>query len=154
MPRPNQAGRQGSSPGADLEPIAIEDERELTAEERARREAEAEERAGREAEATADSDEPETRRKAAEVPADARIQATGKRKSAIARVVLTAGIRRDPGQQQVASTSTSPVRTTRSSLVRRSSPPATSPASTSRSASTVAASPARPARSATASPAR
>ncbi len=74
-----------------MEPIAIEDEKELTAEERARREAEAEERAAREAEATADTDEPETQRKAAEVPADARIQATGKRKSAIARVVLTAG---------------------------------------------------------------
>jgi small subunit ribosomal protein S9 len=79
-------------PGADLEPIAIEDERELTAEERARREAEAEERAAAEQAATADtSDEEPAPRKAAEVPADARIQATGKRKSAIARVVLTAG---------------------------------------------------------------
>jgi len=80
-------------PGADLEPIAIESEQELTAEERARREAEAEERAAAEAEATADTaDEPEERPKpVAEVPADARIQATGKRKNAIARVVLTAG---------------------------------------------------------------
>ena len=79
-------------PGADLEPIAIEDERELTAEERARKEAEAEERAAAEQAATADTTEEEpARRGAAEVPADARIQATGKRKSAIARVVLTAG---------------------------------------------------------------
>jgi small subunit ribosomal protein S9 len=78
-------------PGADLEPIAIEDERELTAEERARKEAEAEERAAAEQAATAETSEEPARRKAAEVPADARIQATGKRKSAIARVVLTAG---------------------------------------------------------------
>jgi small subunit ribosomal protein S9 len=79
-------------PGADLEPIAIEDEKELTAEERARKEAEAEERARAEEAATSDaSEEPAARRKAAEVPADARIQATGKRKSAIARVVLTSG---------------------------------------------------------------
>jgi small subunit ribosomal protein S9 len=79
-------------PGADLEPIAIEDERELTAEERARREAEEEERAAREQAAASDSsEEPATRRRAAEVPADARIQATGKRKSAIARVILTSG---------------------------------------------------------------
>ena len=79
-------------PGADLEPIAIEDERELTAEERARLEAEEEERARLEAAATEDSsDEPAERRRAAEVPADARIQATGKRKSAIARVVVTKG---------------------------------------------------------------
>jgi small subunit ribosomal protein S9 len=79
-------------PGADLEPIAIEDERELTAEERARKEAEDEERARAEEAATSDtSEEPAARSKAAEVPTDARIQATGKRKSAIARVVLTAG---------------------------------------------------------------
>jgi small subunit ribosomal protein S9 len=80
-------------PGAELEPIAIESEQELTAEERARREAEAEERARREAEATADSaEEPEPRpRPTAEVDASTRIQATGKRKSSIARVVLTAG---------------------------------------------------------------
>ncbi len=79
-------------PGADLEPIAIEDERELTAEERARKEAEAEERAARRGgRDLGRSEEPAARRKAAEVPADARIQATGKRKSAIARVVLTAG---------------------------------------------------------------
>jgi small subunit ribosomal protein S9 len=80
------------APGAELEPIAIESEQELTAEERARREAEAEERARREAEATADASEEEPRsRPAAEVDANTRIQATGKRKSSIARVVLTAG---------------------------------------------------------------
>ena len=79
-------------PGADLEPIAIEEERELTAEERARLEAEEEERARAEAAVTDDeSDEPAAPRSAADVPADARIQATGKRKSAIARVVVTKG---------------------------------------------------------------
>jgi small subunit ribosomal protein S9 len=80
-------------PGAELEPIAIEAERELTAEERARLEAEAEERARREAEATAERpEEPAPRRKAAvEIPAGTRIQATGKRKSSIARVIVSDG---------------------------------------------------------------
>jgi small subunit ribosomal protein S9 len=80
-------------PGAELEPIAIEAEQELTAEERARLEAEAEERARLEAEATAEArEEPAPRaRPAAEVDASTRIQATGKRKSSIARIVLTAG---------------------------------------------------------------
>jgi len=81
-------------PGAELDPIAIEPERELSAEERARAEAEAEERARLEAEATADAgdEEPVARSKpAVELPADARIQATGKRKSSIARVVLRPG---------------------------------------------------------------
>ncbi len=88
----SDAKAKDKPPGADLEPIAIEDERELTAEERARREAEEEERAAREQAATSDSsEEPAAPRSAAEVPADARIQATGKRKSAIARVILTSG---------------------------------------------------------------
>jgi small subunit ribosomal protein S9 len=79
------------APGAELEPIAIEPERQLSAEERARLEAEEEERARREAEATAE-EEPAVRRAAAvELPAEARIQATGKRKSSIARVTLSAG---------------------------------------------------------------
>jgi small subunit ribosomal protein S9 len=79
-------------PGAELDPIAIEPERELSAEERARLEAEAEERARLEAEATAEGEEPVARREPqVELPADARIQATGKRKSSIARVVLRAG---------------------------------------------------------------
>jgi small subunit ribosomal protein S9 len=79
------------APGADLEPIALEPERELSAEERARLEAEEEERARLEAEADAD-DEPVARRgPAVELAADASIQATGKRKSSIARVILRAG---------------------------------------------------------------
>jgi len=78
-------------PGADLEPIAIaEEERELTAEERAAREAEEEERAAREAAATADDDEAIAPRSVT-VPADTQIQATGKRKSAVARVIVRAG---------------------------------------------------------------
>jgi small subunit ribosomal protein S9 len=79
-------------PGADLEPIEIEGDRELTAEERARLEAEAEERARLEAEATAEGEEePAPRRRSIELPAEARIQATGKRKSSVARVVISAG---------------------------------------------------------------
>jgi small subunit ribosomal protein S9 len=80
-------------PGAELDPIALEPERELTAEERARVEAEAEERARLEAEATAEAgEEPAAPREPKiEVPSDARIQATGKRKSSIARVVLRSG---------------------------------------------------------------
>jgi small subunit ribosomal protein S9 len=80
-------------PGAELEPIAIEPQRELSAEERARLEAEAEERARAEAEATAEAgEEPAPAREpAVELPSEARIQATGKRKSSIARVVLRAG---------------------------------------------------------------
>jgi small subunit ribosomal protein S9 len=78
-------------PGAELEPIAIEPERELGAEERARLEAEEEERARLEAEAEA-GDEPVARSgPQVAVPAEARIQATGKRKSSIARVILRAG---------------------------------------------------------------
>jgi small subunit ribosomal protein S9 len=80
-------------PGAELEPIAIEPQRELGAEERARLEAEAEERARLEAEATAEGGEEPVpaREPVVEVPSDARIQATGKRKTSIARVILLAG---------------------------------------------------------------
>jgi small subunit ribosomal protein S9 len=80
-------------PGAELEPIAIEPQRELSAEERARLEAEAEERARAEAEATAEAGEEPVlaREPAVELPSEARIQATGKRKTSIARVVLRAG---------------------------------------------------------------
>ena len=78
-------------PGAELEPIAIEPERELSAEERARLEAEAEERARREAEADT-GDEPVARSgPQVEIPAGEQIQATGKRKSSIARVLLRPG---------------------------------------------------------------
>jgi small subunit ribosomal protein S9 len=81
-----------TAPGADLEPIAIEPERELSAEERARAEAEAEERARAEAAEGEDTvaDEP-LARKAVQLEADTRVQATGKRKSAIARVVVRQG---------------------------------------------------------------
>jgi len=80
-------------PGAELEPITIEPQRELSAEERARLEAEEEERARAEAAATDDAgDEPGPAREAVvDLDADARIQATGKRKTSIARVVLRAG---------------------------------------------------------------
>ncbi len=79
------------APGADLEPIALEPERELSAEERARLEAEEEERVRREAEAEA-GDEPLARRgPQVELKPDALIQATGKRKSSIARVILRPG---------------------------------------------------------------
>lgn len=78
-------------PGANLEPIAITEERELTAEERARLEAEEEERARREAVASDDDEEELPRRAAVAVPTDATIQATGKRKSSVARVMIRAG---------------------------------------------------------------
>jgi small subunit ribosomal protein S9 len=80
-------------PGAELEPIAIEPQRELSAEERARLEAEEEERAKAEAAATAEAgEEPAPAREAVvDLDSDARIQATGKRKTSIARVVLRSG---------------------------------------------------------------
>jgi small subunit ribosomal protein S9 len=78
-------------PGAELEPIAIEPKRELSAEERARLEAEEEERARLEAEQDT-GDEPVARSgPQVEIPAGQRIQATGKRKSSIARVILRPG---------------------------------------------------------------
>ena len=81
------------APGADLEPLLIEDERELSAEERARLEAEQEEAAAAAAaETDVVADEPALREGAKlSLPADARIQATGKRKTAIARVVVAKG---------------------------------------------------------------
>jgi small subunit ribosomal protein S9 len=92
---PAREGRKADEPppGAELEPIAIEPGRELTAEERARLDAEAEERARREAEATAErTDEPAPRGEPiSEIPAETRIQATGKRKNSIARVIVSSG---------------------------------------------------------------
>ena len=86
-----EARAKDQPPGAELEPIAIEPERELSAEERARLEAEAEERARREAEADT-GDEPVARSgPQIEIPAGEQIQATGKRKSSIARVILRPG---------------------------------------------------------------
>jgi small subunit ribosomal protein S9 len=79
-------------PGAELDPIAIEPERELDAEERARREAEEEERLRRERELIGDVDEAApVPAKPAELSGDARFAATGKRKSSVARVILTPG---------------------------------------------------------------
>jgi small subunit ribosomal protein S9 len=78
-------------PGAELEPIALEPERELSAEERAGLEAEEEERARREAE-EAERDEPLARTgPQVELAKDARYHATGKRKSSIARVIVQPG---------------------------------------------------------------
>ena len=79
-------------PGADLEPIAVEPEAELSAEERARQEAEEEERARREAALTGDEEETSAATRApAKMESGARYLATGKRKSSIARVILTPG---------------------------------------------------------------
>lgn len=81
-------------PGADLEPISLEPEVELDAEEKARQEAEAEEKAAKEAELTRDEvveEEPVAAVSSATLPKDARIQATGKRKRSVARVVILPG---------------------------------------------------------------
>jgi small subunit ribosomal protein S9 len=81
-------------PGADLEPIAVEEEEQLSAEERARREAEEEERAAREAELVGETVEEEpgaASRAPAKMESDARYLATGKRKRSIARVTLLPG---------------------------------------------------------------
>jgi small subunit ribosomal protein S9 len=79
-------------PGAELDPIAIEPDRELDAEERARREAEEEERLRRERELIGDVDEvAPVAAKPAKLEGDASYSATGKRKSSIARVILRPG---------------------------------------------------------------
>jgi small subunit ribosomal protein S9 len=78
-------------PGAELEPIQLEPERELDAEERARAEAEAEERARREAEATSEIVDEQVPAKAAQLEPGSRFFATGKRKSSIARVIIEPG---------------------------------------------------------------
>ena len=90
--KPKQAAKD-VPPGAELEPISIEPERQLSTEERARMEAEAEERARAEAEATAEAGEEPVpaREPAVELSSDDRIQATGKRKTSVARVVLRSG---------------------------------------------------------------
>jgi small subunit ribosomal protein S9 len=80
-------------PGADLEPIAVEPEAQLSAEERARLEAEEEEKARREA-ALVGADEPEAEaasRAPAKMESGSRFLATGKRKCSIARVTLLPG---------------------------------------------------------------
>jgi small subunit ribosomal protein S9 len=79
-------------PGAELDPIALEPERPLDAEEQARREAEAEERARRERELIGDEEAEEPlAAKPAKLSGDARFLATGKRKSSVARVILMPG---------------------------------------------------------------
>jgi small subunit ribosomal protein S9 len=85
--------REDVVPGAELDPIAIEPERELDAEERARREAEEEERLRRERELIGDVDEDATpvAAKPAKLEGDMSYAATGKRKSSVARVILRPG---------------------------------------------------------------
>ncbi len=79
-------------PGAELDPIAIEPERELDAEERARREAEEEERLRRERELIGDVEEDApVAAQPAKLEGDASYAATGKRKSSVARVILRQG---------------------------------------------------------------
>ncbi len=80
-------------PGADLEPIKVDADPELSAEERARLEAEEEEKARREA-ALVGSDDPDAAaasRAPAKMASDARFLATGKRKCSIARVTVLPG---------------------------------------------------------------
>jgi small subunit ribosomal protein S9 len=91
---PKAEKKKDAIPGADLEPIAVEqDERPLSAEEQARREAEEEEERAREAALTGDSeDEAQPASRApAKLDGDSRFLATGKRKNAIARVTLLSG---------------------------------------------------------------
>jgi len=92
--KPEGEKKKDVIPGADLEPIAVEpEERPLSAEEQARLEAEEEERAKREAELTGEAEEePSAASRAPQkMEGDARYLATGKRKTAIARVTLLPG---------------------------------------------------------------
>jgi small subunit ribosomal protein S9 len=93
-PKPKAEEKKDVIPGADLEPILVEpDKPELSAEEKARLEAEEEEKARREAELVG-TDEPDAAaasRAPAKMEKGARFLATGKRKSAIARVTLVPG---------------------------------------------------------------
>ena len=91
-PKQQAVKKEDVVPGAELDPIAIEPERELDAEERARREAEEEERLRRERELIGDVDEDAPlAAKPAKLEGDASYSATGKRKSSIARVILRPG---------------------------------------------------------------
>lgn len=79
-------------PGADLEPIAVEPEKQLSAEEKARLEAEEEEKARREAALVGeDSESQAASREPAKMESGSRFLATGKRKCSIARVILLPG---------------------------------------------------------------
>ena len=83
--------------GAELDPINLEPEAELSAEERARLDAEEEERARREAALVGEAEEEPAAasRAPAKMESGARYLATGKRKNAIARVTL------EPGDGQI-----------------------------------------------------
>ncbi len=91
QPADNSKRKKDVIPGADLEPIAVEPEAELSTEERARREAEEEERASREAALDGDEEDSGTTRAPAKMESGARYLATGKRKRSIARVIVTPG---------------------------------------------------------------
>lgn len=92
QPKADGKKKEEVVPGAELDPIAIEPERELDAEERARREAEEEERARRERELIGDEDEATpVAARPAKLSGDASYAATGKRKSSVARVILRPG---------------------------------------------------------------
>lgn len=92
-PAPPTEKKPELPPGAELDPIAITEEKELSAEERARLEAEEEERARLEAEATEERrGEPDPAPiEPADLAADARYAATGKRKRSVARVIIRPG---------------------------------------------------------------
>jgi small subunit ribosomal protein S9 len=90
---PKKEDKKDVIPGANLEPIAIEPEGPaLSAEEKARLEAEEEEKRNREAAlAAAEADSAAVDRAPAKMEKDSRFLATGKRKNAIARVILLPG---------------------------------------------------------------
>jgi len=93
QPKAEEKKKKDVIPGADLEPILVEmDKPELSAEEKARLEAEEEEKARREAAlAATEEDDTAASRAPAKMEKGARFLATGKRKSAIARVTLLPG---------------------------------------------------------------
>jgi small subunit ribosomal protein S9 len=92
QPAQDKPKKEEVVPGAELDPIAIEPERQLDAEERARQEAEEEERARRERELIGEVDETAPlAAQPAKLSGDASYSATGKRKSSVARVILRPG---------------------------------------------------------------
>ena len=90
---PKAEKKKDAIPVADLEPIAVEPEKPLSAEEKARLEAEEEEKARREAALVGadDSEAEPASREPAKMEAGSRFLATGKRKCSIARVTLLPG---------------------------------------------------------------
>jgi small subunit ribosomal protein S9 len=89
---PKAEAKKDVIPGADLEPIAVEPEAKLSAEEKARLEAEEEEKARREAALVGEDAEAESASRApAKMEKGSRFLATGKRKCSIARVTLLPG---------------------------------------------------------------